>query len=127
MSYRIKYRRDSKWVSVHPEPKWPEWFDHTDPYNAKWIKSKYPQGLPCNTDYMKKEVKNANIMPVDELRRQLRHHEYVLETKMVESVWDPNKEVPAHELDLEHSYEMCMSLTARINAIDKSNTPQASS
>ena len=88
-------------------------------------------GIPARGDgyltNMKKEVKNANIMPVDELRRQLRHHEYVLETKMVESVWDPNKEVPAHANDLEHSYEMCMSLSARINAIDKSNTPQASS
>lgn len=75
---------------------------------------------------MKKEVKNANIMPVDELRRQLAHHEWVLESKMVQSVWDPNKEVPAHELDLEHSYEMVISLSARINAIDKSNMPQAS-
>ena len=66
MSYRIRYRRNEKWVSVHPEPKWPEWFDYTDPYNAKWIKSKYPQGLPCNTDYMRKEGKNEDQIAIVE-------------------------------------------------------------
>ena len=110
MSYRIKYSRDSKWVSVHPEPKWPEWFDYTDPYNAKWIKSKYPQGLPCNTDYMKKEVKNANIMSTEEIKRQIAMHEYIIASGKVQSVWDPNKEVDAHPLDINMSEQMLHSL-----------------
>ena len=127
MSYRIRYSRDNRWTSVHPEPKWPEWFDYTAPWNHKWLAKHYPSGLPVDASYMAKEASLAEKMPMDELKRQLAHHEWVLETKMVQSVWDPDKEIPAHKNDLEFSRQMVMSLSARINAIDKSNTPQASS
>ena len=115
MSYRIRYRRNEKWVSVHPEPKWPEWFDYTDPYNAKWIKSKYPQGLPCNTDYMMKEGKNAKIMSTEEIKRQIAMHEYIIASGKVPSVWDPNKEVDAHPLDIAMSEHMLHSLHSHLS------------
>lgn len=127
MSYRIRYSRDSRWTSVHPEPKWPEWFDFTDPWNHLYLKKHYPGGLPVDASYMAKEASLAEKMPVKELKRQYEYYERILETKMVKSVWDPDKEIPAHKNDLAFAYEMSMSLHARINAIGKNNTPQASS